>query len=196
MEQELEGRLSEGNTLERRYRNHLRDTGLYGGPVDLTAIRETELRMRVERIEQPVHAACLLEEAVQTIRSSMCSTAAIAELTRIGPDTGYDTAIGTLYDARQAIVCVKPGDLRALRAIIDYAIERVGLAAMKPQVGPRQGYRGIIDRVEPELAPLLVSAGVPKEAALVIAHQPTPSVARRIVRAGRYLLRTKQKCES
>lgn len=195
MEQELEGRLSEGNTLERRYRNHLRDVGLYDGIVDLSTIDREELLGRIERVEERAHAAYLLEEAVRIIRSSGYDISSVPALQRIGENTGHGVAAIALRDAERLIGYGGAGKRRVLSAVIDYAIELVENAGLSRQIGSRQGYREIIKGIEPDLAPLLVSAGVPGEAAAVITHHPTPSIARRVVRAGRYLLRTMRRME-
>ena len=193
MEQELERRLS--NTLERRYRNHLRDGGLYDGVISLERIDLNVVRKAIGNIEPAVHVACNLERAVANAHEMLEGLRPVAEaLGSISRAESADDVIRTVCSGHLAATGLMEGrtyyKARAGEAI--YYAERAQQGD-RSGIGTNKGYQGIVDNLRPEIEELLVNMGIPGHNAGGAVRNASPATARKIVRAGRYLLRTAKK---
>ncbi len=187
---EIAGRLQNENTPERRYRNHLRDVGLYDGPVEMGRIRFQRLQNAINTVEGIVHvtyhvdtAVSLLGPLVRGLRQNEYFTPR---------DSVYD-AIDGIYRARTELQQhrITHGE-RAVLEKARHLAQRANQATlpMKYTSGRKYDRATLGDMLRTDLERVLSEMALP---AGDVMREKMPvydsAVARRMVRAGRFVLR-------
>lgn len=216
MEQEREGRLSEGNTLERRYRNHLRDVGLYTGVLDMSAIRPEKINEYVTHLEPIVHREHHLRTAMDYLRTGLRGTldGLCSSLRYYGGIEerciDVEPMIVGCRTIQEKIDAIERTGLRQVRACVEQATHYAERARQidsnqrktdkryekyRRSKSERLGRETGREYIRADIRELLTVLGIPRVTADIIACQDDVREARAAVRAGRYLLRAMRRME-
>jgi len=188
---EIAGRLPNENTLERRYRNHLRDVGLYDGPVEMERIRLELVRTNVHELEDIVHLTYHTDEALRMAKEATRQKRVVLTLPPNGSTTKAvrDSISDILRELRQP-----QGEI----AMVERAQRHLRNASMKKIEGKYAHHhrieRAALDAILLDgLVDLTVAMGVPRDVLYHNGPAYDSGIARNVVRGGRYLLRTAER---